>query len=114
MESRVSTSIIEILSCHICGRLCTEPVQCYSCGVLYCASCISEYFYHSSACPQTCDKSYMGAIGKGFHRVLSGLNVKCKHLSCAYNSSVLHIRAHESHCGAQCDSSWTTLPSFQF
>lgn len=34
--------VAEIFTCRICSKLAMKPLECVTCGIVYCHNCISE------------------------------------------------------------------------
>lgn len=68
----------------ICSEVAMDPIECDSCGKIFCKNCINDWIKKSPAtkCPNRC-KSNIGPVkSKALLRMYLNLDIKCSNPKC--------------------------------
>lgn len=96
--------------CKVCERVVRKPMECESCGVLYCGRCIPRSAMQvpflsrrlnrifCSSCQTTGLPRQPSPLLK---RMIGALEICCKYTACAVAVPLSAIKAHERSCGFQ-------------
>ena len=95
--TRFLSPVSQHLLCGICKYVVKLPYECSVCGILYCKPCVSQRVSRYRSHCQKCGKRLV-ELRRSLSKVISRLQVQCKHPHCLEVVWLGMLPSHEQHC----------------
>lgn len=99
-KERFTSLGFDEFDCLICSEVALEPMECDSCGQIFCKICINDWISKNPAvkCPKRCTSSIIPIRSKALLKVYKNLDIRCANPKCEKILKLGDLAPHEEIC----------------
>lgn len=99
-KDRFINLVFDNFDCLICLEVIRDPMECGTCGKLFCKLCISDWINKNSGtkCPNRCTGDITPIKSAALKKMYNNLDIKCSNPKCGKAVKLFDLLAHEEMC----------------